>query len=122
MTSKAQNEDSQWEDRQNRSNNVFEQFIREARRKGEMTVVFVSKLRESFRIRQEAEEKRFREEEKKKQLLLDETLAKKIQEEEEKQLLREMKKKEREKSHRQQEKEKQMTDKWEKYNKNCLKI
>ena len=43
-----------------------------------MTAVYESKLRESFRIRQEAEEKRPREEEKRKQLLLDETLAKKI--------------------------------------------
>ena len=43
-----------------------------------MTAVYESKLRENFRIRQEAVEKRFREEEKKKQLLLDETLAKKI--------------------------------------------
>ena len=57
---------------------MLEQFIREARRKGEMTAVYESKLRENFRIRQKAEEKRFREEEKKKQLLLDETLAKKI--------------------------------------------
>ena len=57
---------------------MLEQFIREARRKGEMTAVYESKLRESFRIRQEAEEKRPREEEKRKQLLLDETLAKKI--------------------------------------------
>ena len=56
----------------------MEQFIREARRKGEMTAVYESKLRKSFRIRQEAEEKRLREEEKKKQLLLNETLAKKI--------------------------------------------
>ena len=57
---------------------MLEQFIREARRKGEMTAVYEIKLRENFRIRQEAEEKRFREEEKKKQLLLDETLVKKI--------------------------------------------
>ena len=78
VTSKAQNEDSQQEDRQNRRNKVLEQFIREARRKGEMTAVNESKLRENIRIRQEAEEKRFREEEKRKQLLLDETLAKKI--------------------------------------------
>ena len=78
VTSKAQNEDSQQKDRQNRRNKVLEQFIREARRKGEMTAVNESKLRENIRIRQEAEEKRFREEEKRKQLLLDETLAKKI--------------------------------------------
>ena len=78
VTSKAENKDSQQEDRQNRRNKVLEQFIREARRKGEMTAVYKSKLRENFRIRKEAEEKRFREEEKKKQLLLDETLAKKI--------------------------------------------
>ena len=54
----------------------MEQFIREARWKGEMTAVYESKLRESFRIRQEAEEKRLREEEKMKQLLLDETISK----------------------------------------------
>ena len=74
----AQNEDSQWEHRQNRRNKALEQFIRKARRKGEMTAVYESKLRQSFRIRQEAEEKRLRAEEKKIQLLLDETLAKKI--------------------------------------------
>ena len=36
VTSKAQNEDSQSEDRQNRRDKVLEQFIREARRKGEI--------------------------------------------------------------------------------------
>ena len=71
VTSKAQNKNSKQEDRQNRRNKVLEQFLRDARRKGELTAVYESKLRESFRIRQEAEEKRFREEEKKKQLLLD---------------------------------------------------
>ena len=66
VTSKAQNKDSQREDRQNKRNKMLEQFIREARRKGEMTSVYESKQRENFRITQEAEKKRLREEERKK--------------------------------------------------------
>ena len=65
---------------------MLEQFIREAKRKGEMTAVHENNIRESFRIRQEAEEKRLREEGKKKQIMLDAALAKKLQEDEEKQL------------------------------------
>ena len=65
VTSKTQKGGSYIEDRQNKRNRVLEQFIREATRKGEMTAAHENKIRESFRIRQQAEEKRFREEEKK---------------------------------------------------------
>ena len=86
VTSKTQTGGSYIEDRQNKRNQVLEQFIREAKRKGEMTAVHKNKIRESFRIRQEAEEKNLREEEKKRQMMLDEALAKKLQEDEKKQL------------------------------------
>ena len=49
-----------------------------------MTAVHKNKIRESFRIRQEAEEKRLREEERKRQMMLDKALVKKLQEDEEK--------------------------------------
>ena len=84
MTSKAQTEGSFIEDIQNKRNQVLEQFIKEAKRKGEMTAACENKIRESIRIRQEVEEKRLREEEKKRQMMLDEALVKKLQEDEEK--------------------------------------
>ena len=64
VTSKTQTGSSYIEDRQNKRNQVLEQFIREEKRKGEMTAAHENEIRESFRIRQEAEEKRLREEEK----------------------------------------------------------
>ena len=64
---------------------VLEQFIRKAKRKGEMTTEHENKIQESLRIRQEAEEQKLREEEKQKQMMLDEALAKKVQEDKEKQ-------------------------------------
>ena len=64
VTSKIQTGGSFIEDRHNkRRNKVLEQFIREAKRKGRMTAAHENKIRESFRVRQEAEEKRLREEE-----------------------------------------------------------
>ena len=116
VTSKTQT-GSYIEDRQNKRNQVLEQFIRVAKRKGEMTAAHENKIRESFRIRQEAEEKRLREEEKKRQMMLDKALAKKLKEDEEKQLRQvELEERERlwaqqalENKSRQQEKETQVT-------------
>ena len=75
---KTQTEGSYIQDRQNKRNQVLEQFIREAKGKGEMTAAHENKIRESFRIRQEVEEKRLREEEEKRQMMLDEALVKKL--------------------------------------------
>ena len=83
IPSKSQTGDSYIEDRQNRRNQVLEQFIREAKRKGQMTAVYENKIRENFRIRQEAEEQRLREEERQKQIELDKMLAMKLQQDEE---------------------------------------
>ena len=55
VTSKTQTGESYIEDRQNKRNQVLEQFIREAKGKGEMTAAHENKIRVSFRIRQEAE-------------------------------------------------------------------
>ena len=66
MVDNKQMGNSYIEDRQNKRNQVLEQFIREAKRKGEMTAVHIDKIRENFRIRQEANGKRLREEEKQK--------------------------------------------------------
>ena len=63
IPSRSQTGDSYIEDRQNRRNQVLEQFFREAKRKGQMTAVYENKMRENFRIRQEAKEQRLREEE-----------------------------------------------------------
>ena len=75
--------DSYIKNRQNRRNEVLEQFIREAKRKGQMTAVYKNKIRENFRIRQEAEEQRLREEERQKQIELDKMLAMKLQQDQE---------------------------------------
>ena len=58
--------DSYIKNTQNRRNQVLEQFLREAKRKGQMTAVYKNKITENFRIRQEAEEQRLREEERQK--------------------------------------------------------
>ena len=83
IQSRSQTGDSCIEDRQNRRNQVLEQFIREAKRKGQMTAVYENKIRENFRIRQEAEEQRLKEEERQKQMELDKILAMKLQQDEE---------------------------------------
>ena len=83
VTSKTQTGGSYIEDRQNKRNQVLRKFIGEAKGKGEIIAVHKNKIRESFRIRQEAQENRLREEEKKRQMMLDEALAKKLQEDEE---------------------------------------
>ena len=62
---------------------MLEQFIREAKRKGQMTAVYENKITENFRIRQEAEEQRLREEERQKPIELDKMLAMKLQQDEE---------------------------------------
>ena len=62
-----------------------------------MRAVHKNKIRESFTIRQEAEEKRLRKEEKKRQMMLDVALAKKLQEDEEKQLRQQVELEKREK-------------------------
>ena len=84
LTSKrSQTSDSYIKDRQNRRNQVLEQFIREAKRKGQMTAAYENKLIEDFKSRQEAKEQRLQEEERQKQIDLDEMLAIKLQQEEE---------------------------------------
>ena len=75
--------DSYIENRQNRRNQVLEQFICETKRKGQMTIVYENKIRENFRIGQEAEEQRLREEERQKQIELDKMLEIKLQQDEE---------------------------------------
>ena len=82
IPNRSQTRDSYIENRQSRRNQVFEQFIREAKRKGQMTAVYENKIRENFRIRQEAEEQRLREEERQKQIELDKMLATKLQQDE----------------------------------------
>ena len=62
---------------------MSEQFIREAKRKGQMTAIYENKKGENFRIRQEAEKQRLREEERQKQIELDKMLAMKLQQDEE---------------------------------------
>ena len=64
--------------RQNRRNQVLEQFIREAKRKGQMTAAYENKLREDFKSRQEAKEQRLQEVETQKQIELDKMLAIKV--------------------------------------------
>ena len=54
------------EDRQNKRNKLLEYFIREARGTGDMTDDHENRIQESFRLRQEAEEKRLKEEERQK--------------------------------------------------------
>ena len=51
IPNRSQTGDSYIENRQNRRKQVLEQFIREAKRKGQMTAVYENKIRENFRIR-----------------------------------------------------------------------
>ena len=69
--------------RQQKRQRVLEQFLREAKRKGEMMTTHENKIREEFRRRQEAEEQKLCEEENRRQILLDKALAKELQVEEE---------------------------------------
>ena len=57
-SNRSQTSDSYIKDRQNRRNQVLEQFIREAKRKGQMTSAYENKLQEDFKLRQEAKEQR----------------------------------------------------------------
>ena len=66
IPSRSQTGDSYIKDTQNRRNQVLEQFIREAKRKSQMTALYENKIRENFRIRQEAKEQRLREGERQK--------------------------------------------------------
>ena len=76
-------------ERQQKRQEVLEQFLREAKRRGELTVIYENKIREDFRRRQEAEQK-LHEDKKQKQILLDETLVKELQDEEEWKHMRQM--------------------------------
>ena len=80
---RSQASDSYIKGRQNRRNQVLEQFIREVKRKGQMTAAYENKLREDFKSRQEAKEQRLQEEERQKQIELDKMLAIKLQQDEE---------------------------------------
>ena len=82
-SNRSQTSDSYIEGRQNRRNQVLEQFIREAKRKGQMTAAYENKLREDFKSRQEAKEQRLQEEERQKQIELDKMLAIKLEQDEE---------------------------------------
>ena len=81
-SNRSQTSDSYIEVRQNRRNKVLEQFIREAKRKGQMTAAYENKLREDLKSRQEAEEQRLQEEERQKQIELDKMIAIKLQQDE----------------------------------------
>ena len=70
-------------ERQQKRQKVLEQFLQEAQRRGELTVVYENKIREDFRRKQEAEEQKLQEDKKRRQILLDEALAKELQDEEE---------------------------------------
>ena len=48
-SNRSQTSDSYIKDRQNGRNQELEQFIREAKRKGQMTAVYENKLREDFK-------------------------------------------------------------------------
>ena len=100
---KTQTDSSHIEGRQNKSNKVLEQFIREAKRRGDMTDNHENRIQESFRLRQEAKEQRLRGEERQKQLMLDRALTKKLQEEEEKQYRQCLELEEKERLHIQQQ-------------------
>ena len=67
------------ESRQQKRQGVLEQFIREAKRRGELTTAAENRMREDFRKKQEAEEKKLREEENKKRSLLEDALARELQ-------------------------------------------
>ena len=43
-------------ERQQKRQKVLEQFLQEAKRRGELTVIYENKIREDFRRKQEAEE------------------------------------------------------------------
>ena len=57
-SNRSQTSDSYTKGRQNRRNQVLEQFIREAKRKGQMTAAYKNELQEDFKLRQEAKEQR----------------------------------------------------------------
>ena len=82
-SNRSQTSDSYIKDRQNRRNQVLEQFIKEAKRKGQMTAAYENKPREDLKSRQEAKEQRLQEEERQKQIGLDKMLAIKVQQDEE---------------------------------------
>ena len=100
---------------------VLEQFLREAKRKGEMMAAHENKIREEFRRRQEAEEQKLREEENRRQILLDEVLTKELQVEEEWEHMRQVsgiiEEVGRQEKLRQMEKEKQLAEEFKKIQK-----
>ena len=109
------------EERQQKRQRVLEQFLREAKRKGEMMATHENKIREEFRRRQEAEEQKLCEEENTRQILLDEALAKELQVEEEWEHMRQaggiIEEVGRQEKLRQIEKEKQLAEEFEKIQK-----
>ena len=109
------------EERQQRRQRVLEQFLREAKRKGEMMAAHENKIREEFRRRQETEEWKLREEENRRQILLDEVLAIELQVEEEWEHMRQaggiIEEVGRQEKLRQIEKEKQLAEEFKKIQK-----
>ena len=108
-------------ERQQKRQRVLEQFLREAKRKGEMMATHENKIREEFRRRQEAEEQKLCEEKNRRQILLDEVLAKELQVEEEWEHMRQasgiIEEVGRQEKLRQMEKEKKLAEEFEKIQK-----
>ena len=106
------------EERQQKRQKVLEQFFREAKRRGELTVIYENKIREDFRRKQEAEEQKLQEDEKRRQILLDEALAKELLDKEEWKHKRQMgcvmEKTDTQERLRQVEKEKKLAEEFEK--------
>ena len=98
---------------------MLEQFIREAKRKGQMTAVYKNKIRENFRIRQDAEEQRLTEEERQKQIELDKMLAMKLQLDEENHRRQQIELEEKERLHAQQTVEE---ENWQKERENRITV
>ena len=109
--------DGSIENRQQKRQRVLEQFLREVRRRDELTTAYESRIREDFRQKQEAEEQKLREEENRRQVLLDEALAREIQTEEEwkarTQATWEMEEMDKQKKLKQKEREKQLDKEFE---------
>ena len=112
-------------ERQQKRQTVLEQFLREAKSKGEMMATHENKIREEFRRRQEAEEQKLHKEENRRQILLDEVLSKELQFEEEWEHMRQasgiIEEVGRQEKLKQMEKEKQLVEEFENLRNSCLK-
>ena len=62
-TNEIQTESNLIKERQQKRQKVLEQFLQEAKRQGELMIVYENKIREDFKRRQEAEEQKLQEEE-----------------------------------------------------------